>query len=70
MNYRYTIKVLGDPKFYNNAVVFATEAEAVSAAICKATLWTLAEDWQVEETSDPANYGFEDGQLVPLKENA
>jgi len=72
MNYRYTIKVYNDPKFYENAVVFATHAEAEQAGISKFTAWTLAEDYKIEETEDAANYTLEDGRLVhlPAKETA
>ena len=70
MNYRYNIKVFNDPEFYRNAVVFATREEAENAAKDKAEKWKRVEDWYVEETDAPANYKFEDGQLIALKENA
>ena len=66
MNYRYTIKVYNDPKFYENAVVFATKEEAESAAKAKFQVWTQAEEWKVEKTDAPVNYTFEDGRIVPL----
>ncbi len=66
MGYRYTIRVYDDPQFYKNAVVFATKAEAESAALNKFTAWTQAAGWRVEETKDAANYKFEDGQIVYL----
>ena len=70
MNYCYNIKVFNDPEFYRNAVVFATREEAENAAKDKAIMWTRVEDWLVKETDAPANYKFEDGQLIALKENA
>lgn len=69
MNYRYKVKVYADPKFYSNAVVFATRGEAENAARDKAAKWGGVADWQIEETDDPANYKFENERLVPLKEN-
>ncbi len=66
MNYRYTIKVYNDPKFYENAVVFATKPEAEAAGLSKLTVWTQADEYKVEETDDAANYTLENGQIVHL----
>ena len=71
MSYKPLIKTFGDPKFYPNALVFATKIEAEQSAMDLFSRWTQAEEWKVKKVDDPANYSLVDGQLVAIeKEDA
>lgn len=72
MNYRYTIKVCGDPTFYENSVVFSTKTEAEAAGLDKWTKWTIADAYRVEETNDEVNYKWDENRTltaINLEEN-
>lgn len=68
-SFAYEVKVVNDPKFYGNAVRFASEYEAKRAAVAKMSSWTSVVDTRVVESADPATHVFtEDGKLVAIKE--
>ena len=67
MAFKYEIQTIGDPKFYGNAVVFATDDEAHQAGRAKVRAWTMAEQYRVVETNETPNYQWVDGSgLVAL----
>lgn len=45
-----------DPKWYGNALRFATKAEAEASANDLAGRWMLVQDWRAVESDDPVNY--------------
>lgn len=47
--WKYEIAVHNDPKFYGNAITFATKEEAEEAASRKFDNWTQAREWRVVE---------------------
>lgn len=59
MTYRYEVQTYRDPKWYQNSVVFASEAEAASAAQAKMWAWTQCENTRVVPTTEPANYHWD-----------
>jgi len=66
MSYKVQFKTLGDPKFYDNAVRFATAEEAEAEGADRYARWTMAEAYRVVESDDPVNYKREDGRTVSL----
>jgi hypothetical protein len=60
------IRVIDDPKWYDNAVRFKTRPEAEKYASDLFTRWTTAEGWRVVETDDPVNafWDLETGGMV------
>ncbi len=69
MSYKCQIKVYGDPKFYDNAVRFATREEADSAGQNKLWNWTMADEYRVVESTDPANYRWSETEGLISLEN-
>lgn len=57
---------LVDGKWYDNAVRFATEAEAKQNAQDKFMVWTMPSDYRATESPDPAHYRYTDKGLEPL----
>lgn len=57
---------LVDGKWYPNAVAFATEQEAKDNARDKFMVWTMPTDWRAVESTDPVNYRYVSGMLVPF----
>ena len=53
-----------DPKWYGNALVFATKQEAENSAIELSMRWLLVVDTKAEETDEPVNYKFTGGRNV------
>ena len=67
MAYKYEIKTHGDPKFYQNGVVFATDVEAMSAGHDKLSAWSMAVDVRVVPSDDAPNYAYIDGKVQALE---
>jgi hypothetical protein len=63
MPFKPEFKVVNDPKFYRNAVTFATREEAEENAADKFMNWTAAEDWRVVEVDEPATHTYVDHTL-------
>jgi len=61
-NFKPTIKPIGESKFYTNGQTFATEAEARQSAKNRYCNWMMAEAFGVEESDEPVNYAWVDGQ--------
>jgi len=68
VGFKAEMQVLGDPKFYSNALVFATRKEAESYASDLFSRWTLTQAKRVVEVDEVPNYQWDDsaGRAVPL----
>jgi len=53
MSWKPEIQVAGDPKWYDNAVRFATKREAEKYAADLYNRWTTAKEWRVIEVGEP-----------------
>ena len=53
-------------KFYGNALRFATREEAEANAANLASRWLLVRETRVVEFTDPVNYQWVSGNLVPV----
>jgi hypothetical protein len=51
-----------DPKWYDNALRFATEDEAKKSARNLMDRWLLVVDCRAVESDDPVNYKWVDGE--------
>jgi len=67
MSYRPMVQVNG--KWAGNDLRFATREEAEASAWNLLQRWTLCEDSRADESDDPVNYAWRDGN-VPLEVNA
>lgn len=65
MSYRPMVQVSG--KWAGNALRFATREEAECSARDLYLRWTLCEDSRADESDDPVNYAWKDGN-VPLRD--
>lgn len=53
------VQTAGDPKFYSNAVAFATEAEAIEAGKELASRWLLVVAHEARPSDEEPNYTFD-----------
>ena len=60
--YKPTIKPFNEEKFYTNGQTFATKAEAEASAEARYNRWSQADDWGVEESTEPVNYKWIEGE--------
>ena len=60
------VRTGSDPKYYRNAVVFATWAEADNYGADLAYRWTAVRDMRVAETDEEPNYVWIHGNLLPI----
>lgn len=67
MSFKPQVRTGSDPKFYGNALAFATEAEALANAKDLYHRWTLCVEYRAVESDEPVNYTFVDGVLEPVK---
>lgn len=58
---------VGDPKFYGNALRFATHEEAEANVRDLERRWLLVIETRVVESGDAPNYTFIDGTLESIK---
>lgn len=65
-SYMGEVRTGSDPKWYGNALRFATEAEAKRYIWDLSMRWMLVVDTRVVESSDPVNYAITDDELVAL----
>jgi hypothetical protein len=56
-----------DGVWYDNAVRFATEAEAIANAKDKFSKWTMPTDYRSVESPDPANYRWTESGLEEVQ---
>jgi hypothetical protein len=69
-SFRPMVRTGSDPKFYGNALRFATRAEALQNAQDLADRWTLVVDFNAEESDDPVKHTYIDGKLGDAPEAA
>lgn len=68
MSFKPEVSTGSDPKFYSNALRFATREEAEASAMDLAMRWTAVRNWRAVESDDPVNYAIRDGLLVRIEE--
>jgi len=68
MSFKPEVSTGSDPKFYSNALRFATREEAEARAMDLAMRWTAVRNWRAVESDDPVNYAIRDGLLVRIEE--
>ena len=56
------VRTGSDPKFYGNALRFATEAEAQGNVASLMDRWLSVVETRVVETDDPVNYRWVNGR--------
>ena len=61
------VQTFGDPKYYDNALRFATKEEAETYARNLSRRWMLVENWRAVESDDPVNFITEDGVLSAVE---
>ena len=66
MNWRPMVRTGTDPKWYGNALVFATKQEAEDSAIELSMRWLAVVDTRAEETDEPVNYTCTGGRNVAV----
>jgi hypothetical protein len=66
MSFKPEVSTGNDPKFYGNALRFATKEEAEASAFDLAMRWLAVREWRVVESDDPVNYAIVDGTLVSI----
>lgn len=68
MSYKPEVRTSAtDPKFYGNALRFATREEALANVLDLERRWMLVIETRVVESTDPVNYAWVDGALVEVK---
>lgn len=68
MSFKPQVKVAGNgDKWCDNALRFATEAEALASARDLMMRWMLVTDCQAAPSDDPVNYAIADGAMVEVK---
>lgn len=65
-SYAPQVRTGNDPKFYGNALRFATQAEAEANVADLAGRWFLVVATQVVESDDPPSHTYVDGKLGDL----
>ena len=63
MSFKPEVQTGRDPKFYNNAVAFATREEAEQSAKDLMARWFLVVDWRVVESDQPVTHKLEGNVL-------
>jgi hypothetical protein len=61
MSWAPTVRVANDPKFYTNALRYATREEALADAKNLSQRWTAVVAHGAEERADPVNRRWEPG---------
>ena len=68
MSFKPEVSTDSSGKFYDNALCFATYAEALQSASELSRRWTLVRDYRAVESDDPVNYAYVDGVLTAVDE--
>lgn len=66
-SFKPVVRVGSDPKFYDNALRFATREEADLSARDLMRRWMLVVECGVEESDDPVNYKIVDGVMSSVE---
>lgn len=56
MSWKPMVRTGNDPKFYGNALAFATKKEALHSADELMSRWMLVVEAKAEESDEPVNY--------------
>jgi hypothetical protein len=64
MSYVAEVRTGNDPKWYRNALVFATSAEARAYGEDLMYRWTAVVEMRVTETDDAATHGWKAGRAL------
>lgn len=59
MSYKPEVRTGSDPKFYGNALAFATYEEALANARDLAGRWMLVVDYRAVESDEEVNYKWD-----------
>jgi hypothetical protein len=70
MSFKPEVTQGSDPKFYGNALAFATMAEAEASARDLFRRWTLCTGWRGVESDEPVTHTYVDGVLGYVGEGA
>ena len=71
MGWKPQVQTGNDPKWYQNALVFATKEEAEKSAFDLMMRWTAVREYGVAEVDEEATHTYVDGVLGYIgKENA
>lgn len=63
MSFKPEVRTGSDPKFYGNALAFATREEAEANAKDLYGRWTLCTGWQAVESDEPVTHTYVGGVL-------
>ena len=63
MAFKPEVQTVGDPKFYRNSLVFATEKEAFDNAHDLMMRWYAVENYRAVEVDEPVTHTYVDGVL-------
>lgn len=66
MSWKPEVRTVKDPKWYSNALVFATEQEAKDSASDLMYRWGAVEECRAVEVDEPVNYSYIDQHLIPV----
>lgn len=64
MSFKPEVRTGNDPKFYGNALRFATREEAQANVENLANRWLAVTETRVVESTDPVSHAWVDGKLV------
>ena len=67
MSFKPEVSTDSSGKFYDNALRFATYAEALQSASELSRRWLLVRDYRAVESDDPVNYAYVDGELKAVE---
>ena len=63
MSFKPMVSTGTDPKFYGNALAFATQAEALANANDLFNRWMLCTDYRAVESDEPVTHTYSNGVL-------
>ena len=67
MSYKAEVKVVGDSKFYDNAIRFASWGEAHDYGLDLGNRWIAVAEMRVAEFDDPVTNRWIDGRMEDLE---
>jgi len=56
--------IMPDGERASNAQRFETRAEAIASARARFMRWTMPADYDAEQSGDPINYKYQDGDIA------
>jgi hypothetical protein len=66
MSWKPEVKTGNDPKWYGNALAFATKEEAEQSAYDLMYRWTTVVDYRAAESTDPVTHVYQDHETKRL----